>query len=78
MWWPVVKWVALGAAVIFIIHLIRADGAQSVKNSIERQNNEAAQNADFTRLDFDGCVGDDKLWNFGAGKCERVTQRGRD
>jgi hypothetical protein len=70
IWWNVAKWAAIGAAILFIVQMIRNDGAQSVKNKIERQNNEAAQNADIARLDFDDCVGNDKLWNFASGRCE--------
>lgn len=76
MWWSAAKWVAIGAAVLFFIQMIRDDGAQSVKNEIERQNNEAAQDADTARLGFDDCNPPDRVWNFGAGKCERAAQRG--
>lgn len=72
MWWTVAKWVAVGAAILFILHLIRADGAQSVRNEIERQNNEAAQDADTAKLSFDDCVGPGRMWDFGAGKCRRA------
>ena len=78
MWWSVAKWVAAGAAILIIYQLIRGDIETSVRNKIERQDNEAAQNADIARLGFDDCVGDDKLWNFGAGKCERAQKRSGD
>ena len=71
MWWQVAKWVAVGVAIIFVIQMIRNDGAQSVKNSIERQNNEAAQDADIARLGYDDCVRADGVWDFGSGKCRR-------
>jgi len=72
MWWSVAKWVAIGAAVIFAVQMIRNDGAQSVKNSIERQNNEAAQDADIARLGYDACIDAGGVWNFGTGKCRRA------
>lgn len=72
MWWSVAKWVAIGVAILLVVKVIRDDGAQSVTNKIERQNNEASQNADIARLGYDDCIGDDKLWNFAAGKCERA------
>ena len=71
MWWSVAKWVAIGVAVIFVIQMIRNDGAQSVKNSIERQNNEAAQDADIARLGYDDCADAGRVWDFGTGKCRR-------
>ena len=72
MWWTVARWVAAGLVVIFIIQMIRDDGARSVRNEIERQNNEAAQNADTAKLSFDDCNPPGRLWNFAAGKCERA------
>ena len=78
MWWSVAKWVAIGAAILFIIHLIRADGAQSVLNDIERQNNEAAHKSDTARLGYDDCVDAGRLWNFSAGECGGLAQRGGD
>ena len=71
MWWQVAKWVAIGVAVIFVIQMIRNDGAQSLQNSIERQNNEAAQDADIARLGYDACLDADGVWDFGSGKCRR-------
>jgi len=78
MWWPVAKWVAVGAAVIFIVQMLRDDGAQSLKNKMERQDNEAAHNADTARLDYDGCSDAGLVWDFGAGKCRGPSERGRD
>jgi len=71
MWWSVAKWVAIGVAILFVVQMIRNDGAQSVTNSIERQNNEAAQNADVARLGYDDCLDAGRVWNFGSGKCRR-------
>lgn len=65
------------AALSWIVHEIRADAAQGVRNSIERQNNEAATRADAKRLDYDACSSAGGLWNFGAGRCERPSQRRR-
>lgn len=72
MWWSIAKWVAIGVAVLFVIQMIRNDGAQSLKNKIERQNNEAAQNADTAKLSFDDCTGPGRVWDFGHGKCRRA------
>ncbi len=78
MWWSVAKWVAIGLAVLLLVKVIRDDGAQSVTNTIERQNNEAAQRSDTARLDYDGCLDADRLWDFGSGECGGAPQRGRD
>ncbi|POH31752.1 MULTISPECIES: hypothetical protein [Sinorhizobium] len=65
------------AALFWAVLEIRENGAQAVRNSIERQNNEAANSADAKRLDYDACSHSGGLWNFGAGKCERPARRGR-
>jgi uncharacterized membrane protein YjfL (UPF0719 family) len=70
-WRPVAKWVAIGLAIILVVKMIRDDGAQSVTNTIERQNNAAAQKSDTDRLGYDACVDAGGLWDFGAGKCRR-------
>lgn len=71
-WFSVAKWVALGVAILFVIQMIRNDGAQSVKNKIERQNNEAAQKSDTARLGYDDCLDAGRVWNFSAGECQRA------
>jgi hypothetical protein len=65
------------AALCWVVLQIREDGAQAVRNSIERQNNEAANSADAKRLDYDACSASGGLWNFGAGKCQRPARSGR-
>lgn len=75
-WLSVAKWVAIGVAILLVVKVIRDDGAQSVKNSIERQNNAAAQKSDTARLGYDDCLDAGRVWNFGAGECAGPAQRG--
>jgi len=76
-WLSVAKWVGIGVAILLVIKVIRDDGAESVKNSIERQNNEAAQKSDTARLDYDGCLDAGRVWAFESGECAGPAQRGR-
>lgn len=75
--WPKIILAALIlAALAWAVIEIREDGAQSVRNSIERQNNEAAGSADAHKLNFDNCpIG---MWDFGAGKCRWPASGSRD
>ncbi|NRP19456.1 hypothetical protein LPJGGPFB_02712 [Ensifer adhaerens] len=57
------------AAVVWAVHEIRADGARSVIQAIERQNDDAANRAQEKRLDYDTCIVAGGLWDFGAEKC---------
>jgi hypothetical protein len=66
------------AAVAWAVLQIREDGAQSTKNAIERQNNEAANRADTKRTDYDICLSSGGLWNFGAGECDGPPKRRGD
>lgn len=59
---------ALGA-IAFVFNKIRESGADSVRATIERQNNEAGNAADEGVLDYDGCRDSGRVWNFGAGRC---------
>lgn len=75
--WPKI---ALGALVLaalaWAVIEIRQDGAQSFKNTIERQNNEAAGNADDARSEFDRCpVG---MWDYGASRCRGTSPHRRN
>lgn len=66
--WPkVIAGGLLLAGVVALVLAIRADGARSITNAFERQNNVAAHSAGDARSDFDTCP--DGLWDFGAGKC---------
>ncbi|PDT42989.1 hypothetical protein CO656_04940 [Sinorhizobium sp. FG01] len=65
------------AVVAGVLVWIYRQGGDGVRNSVERQNNEAANSADTKRLDYDACSHSGGLWNFGAGKCERPARRGR-
>jgi hypothetical protein len=66
------------AALAWAVIEIREDGAQSVKNSIERQNNEAAGQSDTARSSYDRCLDGGGLWNFGAQQCDRASSGRRD
>jgi hypothetical protein len=68
-WAKILGGVLMLAAVAWVAFQIREDGAQSVKQAIERQNNEAASQADTGRSDFDRCLDGGGLWDFAAGKC---------
>lgn len=57
------------AAVVWAVHEIRADGARSVIQAIERQNDDAENRAQEKRLDYDTCIDAGGLWDFGAEKC---------
>ncbi|USJ24738.1 hypothetical protein [Ensifer adhaerens] len=63
------------AGVVGLVLAIRADGARSITNAFERQNNAAAHSAGDARSEFDTCI--DGLWDFGAGKCRRSQARSR-
>lgn len=58
------------AGVVGLVLAIRADGARSITNAFERQNNAAAHSAGDARTEYDTCP--DGLWDFGAGKCRRA------
>lgn len=75
--WPKIAPGALVlAALAWAVVEIRQDGAQSFKNTIERQNNEAAGSADAHKLNFDNCpVG---MWDFGSGRCRGTAAGSRD
>ncbi|MBP2466880.1 hypothetical protein JOH52_002901 [Sinorhizobium meliloti] len=62
------------AGISWAILEIRSNAAQAVRNSIERQNNEAAKSADAKRFDYDVCSSSGGLWNFGTGRCERPSR----
>ncbi|NSY17279.1 hypothetical protein [Neorhizobium sp. AL 9.2.2] len=50
-------------------------GGESKLNSIERQNNEAGNQSDRARGDYDVCIDGGRVWDFGSGKCTRPTAR---
>lgn len=68
-WTKILGGVLVLAAVTWTVLELRADGARSVTNAIERQNNAAAHSAGDARFDYDTCP--DGLWDFGAGECRR-------
>lgn len=74
--WPkVLLGVAAAAALIWLYAEIRKDGAESVRMTIERQNNEAGNTADDARSAYDRCLDAGGLWGFGTSRCERPAPR---
>ncbi|OKP79901.1 hypothetical protein BTE77_05855 [Ensifer adhaerens] len=67
MWPRVIIGGLLLAGLVWLVAEIRSDGARSITNAFERQNNAAAHSAGDARSEFDTCP--DGLWDFGAGKC---------
>nr|WP_234824734.1 hypothetical protein [Sinorhizobium medicae] len=52
--WPkILGGVLVLAAITWVIVEIREDGARSIKDAIERQNNDAASQSDADRSDYD-------------------------
>ncbi|GCA52352.1 hypothetical protein KGO5_04817 [Sinorhizobium sp. KGO-5] len=62
------------AVLTAIVAWIYQQGGDDVRQSIERQNNEAGRTADDVRTRFDYCP--DGMWDFGASKCRRSPPRG--
>ncbi|WP_208858173.1 hypothetical protein [Ensifer sp. LC163] len=76
--WPKILGGALVlAAVTWTVLELRAGGARSVTNAIERQNNAAAHSAGDARSSYDLCIARGGVWKFGAGKCRRAPEGGR-
>ncbi|WP_128090395.1 hypothetical protein [Ensifer sp. 1H6] len=66
--WPkILGGVLVLAAITWVVLEIREDGARSVTNAFERQNNAAAHSAGDARADYDTCP--DGLWDFRTSKC---------
>ncbi|MDX1000681.1 hypothetical protein GOE20_07055 [Sinorhizobium medicae] len=57
-----------------LVAWIYRQGGDDVRQSIERQNNEAGRTADAVRSRFDLCP--PGMWDFAAGKCRRSPPRG--
>lgn len=78
---PAALWLRLagGALVIagaaWLVHLIRADGARDFQSGIERQNNDAAIQADGAVLDYDRCHDAGRVFDFRTGKCAGLKAR---
>ncbi|MCM5691610.1 hypothetical protein M8037_23080 [Sinorhizobium meliloti] len=66
------------AAITWVAVEIREDGARSIKDAIERQNNDAASQSDADRSDYGRCLDGDRVWDFGARKCRGAAQGRRD
>ena len=77
--WPkMILGVAAAAALIWLYTEIRNQGAEGVRFSIERQNNDARNAADDARSAYDRCLDGGGLWNFGAGRCDGPAPRRGD
>lgn len=81
---PAALWLKLvgGALVIvgvaWLVNLIRADGARDFQSGIERQNNDAAIQADGAVLDYDRCRDAGRVFDFRTGKCAGLKASGRN
>lgn len=73
LWPKIIGGVLVLAALTWAVLQIREDGAESVKQAIERQNYEAASQSDARRGDYDRCLDGGGVWDFGAGKCLRAA-----
>ncbi|WP_162137863.1 hypothetical protein [Sinorhizobium fredii] len=78
LWPKILGGVLVLAVIAWAVLEIREDGAESVKNAIERQNNEAASQSDARRSDYDRCLDGGGVWDFGAGQCRRAAPRRRN
>lgn len=78
LWPKILLGVAIAGALFWLYAEIRDQGADSVRNSIGRQNNEAGNAADNARNTYDGCLDAGGLWNFGAGRCDGPAPRRGD
>ena len=77
--WPkMILGVAAAPAHIWLYTEIRNQGAEGVRFSIERQNNDARNAADDARSAYDRCLDGGGLWNFGAGRCDGPAPRRGD
>lgn len=76
LWPKIILGALILAALSWAVIEIRQDGAQSVRNTIERQNNEAGGNADDARSEFDRCP--DGMWDYGGSRCRGTTPRRRN
>lgn len=56
-------------ALLTLIHHFREDGADSVRRATEKQNNEAADNADKGSLDYDACRDAGRMFDFRTRRC---------
>ncbi|OCO98934.1 hypothetical protein BC374_25865 [Ensifer sp. LC13] len=77
-WSKLVVGSLLIAGLAWLVHEIRADGARSITNAIERQNNDAESRAREKRLDYDSCLDVGRLWDFASGQCSGTARRGRN
>lgn len=72
-WSKVIIGAVAAGALIWLYAEIRSQGADSVRNAIERQNNAAGSTADDARGSYDLCP--DGMWDFAAGRCVRTAPR---
>lgn len=66
------------AGITWLVQEIREDGARSIANTIERQNNDAQSRAREKRLDYDSCLDAGRLWDFTSSQCAGSARGGRN
>ncbi len=72
------------AALVILLAIVSAlvwiyrQGGNDVRTAIERQNNEAGDQSDRARSDYDACVDGGGVYDFGARKCRRPAPGGRN
>lgn len=77
--WLKIGLIAAGAAALIWLYVgIRDQGADAVRNAVERQNNAAGSTADDARSAYDRCLDSGGVWDFGAGRCNGVAPRRGD
>ena len=72
----------LGALGILLVLVLIAgwfwkQAGDDVRQSVERQNNEAGDQSDRARSDYDACIDAAGLYDFGAHKCRGPAPGGR-
>lgn len=77
--WLKISLIAAGAAALIWLYVeIRDQGADAVRNAVERQNNAAGSTADDARSACDRCLDGGGVWDSGAGRCNGVAPRRGD
>lgn len=66
--------VAMAGGAAWLYH----KGGEGAATKIERQNNDAADQSDVARSDYDRCRDGGRLWDFSAGKCVGASPRRRN
>ena len=78
LWPKILLGVAIAGALIWLYAEIRDQGADAVRTSIERQNNDARNAADDARSAYDRCLDAGGVFDFASGKCRGPAPRRGD